>query len=145
MVEVHLVRLEFPAAIRTWNTTKVANQLDHPCLPDTDPLQLQVAVPPVVLDVVLSLAGSNGHGLFSHIRSNRGGMAGSPLAWAETVRDPPERVPNLNDAMAARRYSRARWRNATICSRSTGRRGQKFVPPQPVVTPASKMRLMSTS
>jgi hypothetical protein len=61
MVEVHLIRPEPPAAIRTWNPTKVAKQLDHSCLPDTDPLQLQVAIPPVVLDVVRSLAGSNAH------------------------------------------------------------------------------------
>ena len=61
MVEIHLVGLELPAAIGAWDAPQVAQELDHARLPDSNALQLQVTVPPVVLDVVRPLARSRAH------------------------------------------------------------------------------------
>jgi hypothetical protein len=61
MIKVHLVRLELAAAIGTGDAPEVPQQFDHPRLPDADPLQFEVSIPPVVLDVIGSLAWSNGH------------------------------------------------------------------------------------
>ena len=59
MIKIHLIGLEVPTAIGPGDTPKVAEELDHPGLPHTHPLQLEVAIQPVLLDVVLSLARSN--------------------------------------------------------------------------------------
>jgi len=63
MIEVHLVRLEPPAAVRARDPPKVPEKLNHPGLSDSDPLQFEVPIPPVVLDVVRSLAWSKSHDL----------------------------------------------------------------------------------
>lgn len=61
MVEVHLVRLEPPAAVRARDAPEIPQELDHPCLPDAHPLQLQFAVSAVVVDVIGSLTWSDSH------------------------------------------------------------------------------------
>jgi hypothetical protein len=62
MVEVHLVRLELPSAVRAWDAPQVSQELDHACLPDPNSLKLEGPIPAVVLDVVRSLAPSHAHG-----------------------------------------------------------------------------------
>jgi hypothetical protein len=64
MIEVHLVRLEPPAAVRAGDTSQVPGEFDHPGLPDPDPLQFQVSISTVVLDVVRSLAWTSRHDSF---------------------------------------------------------------------------------
>ena len=61
MIEVHLMRLEPLAAIGARDAAKITQQLDHPGLSDSDPLDFEVTIPPVVLDVVRSLARTNSH------------------------------------------------------------------------------------
>ena len=61
MIEVHLVRLELPAAVDAWDAAEIPQELDHAGLPDSDALQFEVPIPSVVLDVVWPLAWSNAH------------------------------------------------------------------------------------
>ncbi|MGH2446104.1 MAG: hypothetical protein ACRDGD_08710 [Candidatus Limnocylindria bacterium] len=55
VIEVHLMGLERPAAIGARHPAKVAQELDHAVLSYPDTMKLQVAVTPVVLDVVFAL------------------------------------------------------------------------------------------
>ena len=61
MVEVHLEWLEPASAVGARHSPDVPEELDHPVLPDANALELEVAVPLVVLDVVRTLAGSRAH------------------------------------------------------------------------------------
>jgi hypothetical protein len=56
VVEIHLEWLEPAAAIGAWDAAEVAQQLNGPELPDANSGNLQIPVPPVVLDVVCALA-----------------------------------------------------------------------------------------
>lgn len=61
VVEVHLVRLELTTTIGAWDAPEVTQQLDHARLSNTNAPELDLAVPPVVLDVVCPLAGPSAH------------------------------------------------------------------------------------
>jgi hypothetical protein len=61
MVELKLVRLEVATAIQTGDATAIAKELDHARLADAYPLELELAVTTVVLDVIGSPARSCGH------------------------------------------------------------------------------------
>jgi hypothetical protein len=64
VVEVHLVRLELTAAIGARNAPEIAQQLDHARLADSNPLELQIPIPTVILDVVRSLVALGSHGKY---------------------------------------------------------------------------------
>jgi hypothetical protein len=61
VIEVHLVRLELPTTVCAWLAAKVSQKLDHASLPYPNALELEIAIPAVVLNVVGSLAGSWPH------------------------------------------------------------------------------------
>lgn len=61
MIEVHLMRLESPGAIGARNATQVPQEIDHARLPNPHPLQLELSISAVILDVVGSLAGAGYH------------------------------------------------------------------------------------
>lgn len=51
MVEVHLVRLEASAAVITWHTAKIAQELKRRSLPHANAFDLLLTVACVVADV----------------------------------------------------------------------------------------------
>jgi hypothetical protein len=55
MVELHLVGPEATATVRARNLPQFAKHLDHSILTDANAPELQITIPPVVLDVVWSL------------------------------------------------------------------------------------------
>ena len=61
VVKVELIRFESAATIRAWDSSQVAEEFNHAGLSNPDSLVLDVAVTAVVLDVVLSLTGTNAH------------------------------------------------------------------------------------
>jgi hypothetical protein len=56
VIKVHLEWLEPAAAIGARDTAEVAQQLNGPELPNANAGNLQIPVPPVVIDVVCALA-----------------------------------------------------------------------------------------
>lgn len=61
MVEVHLVREERLAAVFAWHATELAEKLERRALSGQDAIDLSLAVPPVVVDVVRTLITSARH------------------------------------------------------------------------------------
>ena len=62
MVEVHLVRLATSTAIGAGDTAEITKKLHHARLAYANALQLQIAIPSVVLDVIRTLTWSPAHG-----------------------------------------------------------------------------------
>lgn len=62
MIEVHLMRLESPAAILTRNTTQIAQQLELPRLPNSNSKVFALTIASVVVDVRRTLIANSGHG-----------------------------------------------------------------------------------
>jgi hypothetical protein len=61
MVEVHLMGPEATSAILAWHSSEISQELKGRALPLSDAVDLALAIPPVVLDVVRALARSAGH------------------------------------------------------------------------------------
>lgn len=61
VIEVHLMGLERATAVLTRHSSNVAEEFDHARLSGADTLDLEVAIPPVVVDVSRPLAWANAH------------------------------------------------------------------------------------